>query len=463
LIFLYSEEINLTQRRKAGRKNYLEKGDSGKILVVPRRSNAVIFRKRNLAKKRSLSPHNSFKERFVTYPHLPLRIRRFALLLPAAFILALALAGCGYDRPGDAQATTAAQDKPAAPAAAAAPAEPAAAPAPAAEPRPPIVAGTTAPGEPADPGKTVASVGPQAEGAKTPPPGTKAPKIKYLAGEDPEYAKKHGWPVKYPPPLPGSILPNKRIVAYYGNPKSKKMGALGEYPKDEMLRRLKGEVAKWEKADPSLPVQPALHLVAVVAQGEPGKAGKYRMIHPDELVNEVHGWAKEIKGIFFVDIQTGHSDIREILPRFEWILKNPDVHLGMDPEFNLIKSGKIPCKKIGTYDAADINYASGFLQGLVKKYNLPPKVFVVHRFTRNMVTNAKNIVVRPEVQMVMHMDGWGPPWLKRDSYRDYIVKEPVQFTGFKLFYHNDTKKGDPLMTPSDLLALTPKPIYVQYQ
>jgi len=221
--------------------------------------------------------------------------------------------------------------------------------------------------------------------------------------------------------------------------------------------------SKWEKADPSLPVQPALHLVAVVAQGEPGKAGKYRMIHPDALVNEVHAWAKEIKGIFFIDIQTGHSDIRTILPRFEWILKNPDVHLGIDPEFNLIKSGKIPCKKIGTYDAADINYASGFLQGLVKKYNLPPKVFVVHRFTRLMVTNAKSIVVRPEVQMVMHMDGWGPPWLKRDSYRDYIIKEPVQFTGFKLFYHNDTKKGDPLMTPQDLLALNPKPIYVQYQ
>ena len=132
-------------------------------------------------------------------------------------------------------------------------------------------------------------------------------------------------------------------------------------------------------------------------------------------------------------------------------------------EFNMIKSGKKPGKKIGTYDAADINYASGFLQEMVKKYHLPPKVFVVHRFTRNMVTNAKNIVVRPEVQIVMNMDGWGPPWLKRDSYRDYVVKEPVQFTGFKLFYHNDTKKGDPLMTTQDLLKLCPKPIYIQYQ
>jgi hypothetical protein len=296
-----------------------------------------------------------------------------------------------------------------------------------------------------------------------PAPELTAPKIKYLAGEDPEYAREAGWPVKSPATLPGSILPAKRIVAYYGNPLSKRMGALGEYEKNDMLRRLKGEADKWGKADPAVPVQPALHLIAVVAQGEPGKAGKYRMVMPDTIVNQVYGWAREAGDIMFIDIQTGHDDIRTLLPRFEWILKNPDVHLGIDPEFNLIKSGKKPGTKIGTYDAADINYASGYLKDLVKKYNLPPKVLVVHRFTRNGVTNAKSIQLRPEVQIVMNMDGWGAPWLKRDSYKDYVVAEPVQYTGFKLFYHNDTKKGDPLLTPKEVLRLNPKPLYIQYQ
>ena len=289
------------------------------------------------------------------------------------------------------------------------------------------------------------------------------PKTIYRAGEDPDYAKKCGWPVKCPPVLPGSILPAKRIVAYYGNPLSKKMGALGEFPKDEMLRRLKGEVARWQKADPATPVQPALHLIAVVAQGEPGKAGKYRMVIPDKIVNEVYAMAKEANALLFIDIQTGHDDIRTILPRFEWLLKNPDVHLGIDPEFNLIKSGAKPGRKIGTYDAEDINYASGYLKDLVKKYNLPPKVFVVHRFTQNGVTNAKRIALRPEVQIVMHMDGWGAAWLKRDSYKAYVVTEPVQYTGFKIFYHNDTKKGDPIMLPQEVLLLNPKPLYIQYQ
>lgn len=290
-----------------------------------------------------------------------------------------------------------------------------------------------------------------------------ASKVKYLAGEDPGYARKCGWPVSCPPLLPGSILPGRRIVAYYGNPLSKKMGVLGEYPKDEMLKRLSAEVARWSKADPTHPVQPALHLIAVVAQGAPGKAGKYRMIMPDSIINQVYGWAKDAHALLFIDIQTGHDDIRTVLPRFEWILKNPDVHLGIDPEFNLIKSGAKPGTKIGTYDAADINYVSGFLSDLVRKYHLPPKVFIVHRFTRNGVTNARKIVLRPEVEIVMNMDGWGAPWLKRDSYKDYVVAEPVQYTGFKLFYHNDTKKGDALLSPQEVLRLDPKPLYIQYQ
>jgi hypothetical protein len=289
------------------------------------------------------------------------------------------------------------------------------------------------------------------------------PKPRYRAGEDPEFAKKCGWPVKTPEPLAGSIIPQKRIVAYYGNPLSKRMGVLGQYSKEEMLRRLKGEVEKWGKADPEHPVQPALHLIAVVAQGDPGKAGKYRMVMPDKIINDIYGWAKEAGAILFIDIQTGHDNIRTLLPRFEWILKNADVHLAIDPEFNLISNGKRPGSKIGTYDAAEINFASDFLRNIVKKNNLPPKIFIVHRFTRNMVTNAKGIALHPEVQVVMNMDGWGAPWLKRDTYKDYIVKEPVQYTGFKLFYHNDTKKGNPLLTPQEVLRLIPSPVYIQYQ
>jgi len=271
------------------------------------------------------------------------------------------------------------------------------------------------------------------------------------------------WPVKMPEPLPGAIFPAHRVVAFYGNPLSKKMGVLGEYPKDEMLRMLDHEVARWAKADPQHPVVPALHLIVTVAQGAPGRAGLYRLQMRDSMVSDVYSWIKARRGLFFVDVQVGKSSVQAELPRLRPFLENPDVHLAIDPEFAMAASGRVPGSVIGTLDAADVNWAVNFLDEIAREKKLPPKILIVHRFTRKMVSNAPKIRFTPHVQVVMDMDGWGPPWLKFDSYHDYVKAEPVQFTGFKLFFHNDTKKGDPLLTPTEVLRLHPQPLYIQYQ
>ena len=271
------------------------------------------------------------------------------------------------------------------------------------------------------------------------------------------------WPVKGPAPLPGALLPSKRIVAFYGNPLEKRMGALGEYPKDVMLGMLDKEVQRWAKADPSHPVIPALHMVVTTAQGAPGKNGLYRLRMRDSLVDAVYGWAKEHKSIFFVDVQLGKDNVQNEIPRLARWLVNPDVHIAVDPEFAMATSGAVPGTKIGTMDARDINWVINHVDSIVRANKLPPKILVVHRFTRKMVTNAHDIRPTPNVQVVMDMDGWGPPWLKFDSYHDYVKAEPVQFTGFKLFFHNDTKKGDLLLTPAEVLRLNPRPLYIQYQ
>ena len=278
--------------------------------------------------------------------------------------------------------------------------------------------------------------------------------------------KNPDWPVRTAQQLPGSILPARRIVAFYGNPLSKRMGILGELPPDQMLAKFDKEIAAWQKADPATPVQPALHLIAVVAQGGPGRDGKYRLRMTDSLVETVASWAAKRNALVFLDVQVGHSTVQEELPRLVPFLKRPNVHLGLDPEFSMKpRKGERskPGDRIGTMDASDVNYAIGMLADIVKQNNLPPKVLVVHRFTRSMLTNAKQIKLDPRVQVVINMDGWGQPWLKYDSYRAYVEAEPVQFTGFKLFYHNDTKKGDPILTPSEVLLLNPKPHYIQYQ
>src|SRR5882724_1742005 len=271
------------------------------------------------------------------------------------------------------------------------------------------------------------------------------------------------WPVKDPYPLAGALLPFNRIVAFYGNLYSKNMGVLGEYPRETMLAKLKQELVKWQAADTTVKVIPALHYIAVTAQGYPGKGNTYRLRMPFKQIDSVISMAKEINALVFIDIQVGHSTVQDEIPLLEKYLKMPNVHLGIDPEFSM-KGTKRVGKDVGTFDAADINYVSAYLAKLVRENHLTPKMFIVHRRTQGMVTNYKQIKLQPEVQVVMDMDGWGAQARKISTYQSFIWRDPVQFTGFKLFYKNDFREaGSRIMTPQEVLKLKPRPIYIQYQ
>jgi hypothetical protein len=233
-----------------------------------------------------------------------------------------------------------------------------------------------------------------------------------------------------------------------------------------MIPRLMAEVEKWNQADSLIKAIPALHYIAVTAQSAPGKDGNYRLRMPHHQIDTVLNWAKEINALVFIDVQVGLSDVQREVPQFEKYLSMPNVHFGIDPEFAMkAKGNKKPGSVIGSLDATDINFISGYMADLVKKHNLPPKIFVIHRFTQGMVTNYKNIQLRPEVQIVMDMDGWGGPAKKIDSYKGWISNQPVQFAGFKLFYVNDTEKSGmkEMMSQKQVLSLKPAPVYIQYQ
>lgn len=271
------------------------------------------------------------------------------------------------------------------------------------------------------------------------------------------------WPVKSDYPKAGALLPFNRIVAYYGNFYSTRMGALGEYPEEEALERLMNEVERWEKADPTTPVIPAIDYIAITAQADAGTDGMYRLRMPDKEIDKAIEMAKKVNGIVILEMQIGLSTLEVELPLLEKYLKMPQVHLALDPEFAM-HDGRKPGEYIGTLDAKEINYTSEYLARLVKEYDLPPKVLIVHRFTENMVTNYQNITLRPEIQIVMDMDGWGAKERKIGTYKQVIQPEPVQFTGFKLFYKNDFfEEGSRIMTPEEVLELQPRPVFIQYQ
>lgn len=255
-----------------------------------------------------------------------------------------------------------------------------------------------------------------------------------------------------------ALLPRSRIVAFYGNPLSRRMGILGELDPEPMLTRLDSVAGEWAAADSAHQVRPALHLIVTVAQEDSGADGMYRLRHGDALIRRVAGWAEARGWLLFLDIQPGRSPVLAEVERLGPWLQRPDVHLAIDPEFTM-PADQVPGRRIGTLDATVVNAVIDRLAAMVERHGLPPKILVVHRFTEGMLTNHGAIRPDPRVQVVIHMDGFGPPALKQSIYRHIVEQRPVQFAGIKLFYKNDR----PMLTPREVVALRPVPLYVQYQ
>ena len=236
------------------------------------------------------------------------------------------------------------------------------------------------------------------------------------------------------------------------------MGILGELPVPQMITRLEAEAHAFERADTTMPVVRALEMITPVAQGSPGSKALWRMRMPDTLIENMAKLAESKGYLFIIDVQVGKSTVATELEPLIPYLKRPYVHLALDPEFSM-KGEAPPGKKIGTMDAADVNGAIALLAKLVDENHLPPKLLIVHRFTQSMLTNHEKITRDPRVQVIIDMDGFGPPHLKLDSYKAYVRKRPVQYFGIKLFYKNDK----PRFTAEDVMQLSPIPQYIQYQ
>jgi hypothetical protein len=206
----------------------------------------------------------------------------------------------------------------------------------------------------------------------------------------------------------GGLLPHHRIVSFYGNPRSTRMGILGALPPNEMLARLHVQARAYQKLEPELPVLPALHLVTVVAQRDPGPAGLHRGRMADSTVARVLSWAEPDSLLVFLDIQPGLSTVRSEVEALLPFLRHPRVHLALDPEFAMAP-GQVPGREMGSMPASEVNVAIELLSALVREHDLPPKILVVHRFTRRMLPDPEAIRSDPAVQVVLNMDGFGPP------------------------------------------------------
>lgn len=256
----------------------------------------------------------------------------------------------------------------------------------------------------------------------------------------------------------GSILPEYRILLFYGFPGDANMGILGEYDMQRLMELLQQQAAEYEAADPARPVMIAFEVIASVAQKEPQTDGSYLLDAPSSLLDEYTEFTANNDVLLFFDLQIGRRTVQTEVEGLRRWLEYEHVHLALDPEFAM-KEGQIPGDHIGTVDAKDITWTQEYLAQLTQELGLPPKVLIVHQFTETMITNKDQLAPVSGVQLVIEFDGWGSPDLKRTGYAATITQQPIEYNGIKLFY----KQDQPLMTPQDILDLSPVPDIVIYQ
>jgi hypothetical protein len=253
-----------------------------------------------------------------------------------------------------------------------------------------------------------------------------------------------------------------RLIAYYGTPLSRNMGILGRTSPESMLVSLKNRTAQWQVADPETPTRCVLELITIIAQAAPGASGLYRSRTDPAVIRKVIGWARGAGCLVLLDIQVGWSSVAAELGYLEPFLREPDVHLAIDPEWDMPEGVK-PGSQIGTTDASEINTAVDLLDRIVResKGTIGPKLLVVHRFREFMVTNPSKIKTPQTIRLVANMDGFGTPSRKLDSYRVALKGMPTKLAGFKLF----TKIDTPMLEPKDVLngAVKPVPVFLNYQ
>jgi hypothetical protein len=252
-----------------------------------------------------------------------------------------------------------------------------------------------------------------------------------------------------------SILPEFRVVAYYGAPQSRELGALGIGSPQAATRRLERQAKPYERKNQ--PVLPALELITVIANADPGDDGMYRARQTDAVIRRYLRAARKAKALLLLDIQPGRSDFFTEATRLEKWLKEPDVSLALDPEWR-VRDGEVPGQIIGQVGAREVNATSAWLSQLVARYKLPEKLFVIHQFTDDMVPEAE-LKEREGLALVLNVDGFGDALNKKSKYKDFTSQAPDAYHGFKLFYSEDTG----LMRPAEVMRLRPRPVLVVYE
>jgi hypothetical protein len=262
--------------------------------------------------------------------------------------------------------------------------------------------------------------------------------------------------------LPGgglTVFPDRRYVAFYGVPGTSALGVLGEQDPAATLARMAPLLAEYETGD-GVTVVPSFELIATVASAEAGDDGDYSNEQSVASLRPYVDFAAENGVYVLLDLQPGRTDFLTQARRYEELLRLPHVGLALDPEWRL-EPDQVHLRQFGSVDAAEVNEVSAWLAGLVREGALPQKMLLIHQFKLSMVGDRSAIEDRPELALVIQMDGQGPLSTKYETLAALVrgTEGAPWGWGWKNFYDEDS----PMATPAQTLQVVPQPVYVSYQ
>lgn len=266
-------------------------------------------------------------------------------------------------------------------------------------------------------------------------------------------------------------ITNEMIVAYYGRPGVKSLGVLGQYSLDEIIPIIKEKANAYKKASGNNNVVPGFDIIYGLASAEPGRKHDYIIPLSSEKLMPYINAAQEHGFLVFIDLQLGKMAPAEAIRPVLKYLKYDNVHLAIDPEFEVYGLDERPGKVIGHIYGEDVNKVQAIMADYMKQHEIKEKkILIVHMFRESMVKNKKAVKKHDDIDLIMNLDGHGSPKLKVDIYNAIYTHRRSQKVagGFKLFFNEDKPA---LMTPHEVLGLKPvggtqikdMPKYINYQ
>ncbi|HBH29661.1 MAG: hypothetical protein N839_0015760 [Desulfofustis sp. PB-SRB1] len=260
------------------------------------------------------------------------------------------------------------------------------------------------------------------------------------------------------------------MLGYYGRPNAQSLGVLGQHSVEELVPLVKAKADEYGKVTGKT-VIPAFHLIYGLATSDPGNDQDYISALSDDKMMLYINSARQHDFAVIIDLQLGEMTPSEAIQPVLKYLKYDNVHLAIDPEFEVNGLDVPPGKVIGHISGDEINAVQSAMHDYLEKNNISQsKVLLVHMFRESMVSGKDSVKKYDNIDLIMNLDGHGSPDLKVKIYNELYDEQAASAVsgGMKLFFNEDKPA---LLTPEQVMGMADigntrikyPPVYINFQ